>query len=194
MHYKHTIYTVPTFSNPSGRATRVDRCQQLVRLARKYDALIIADYIYYFIQWNSTYTNLPTPLIPRVVDINHVLDGGLTRPFGNAIRHASFSKILALGLRIGWTSDLYPWTIAVRIFSQWGRAQPVRRISENPDSQKWHSLRSYRKDAHPFLQATISNYALCVTKILASSRGVLERRKDQYKVATLSTSSSHLVS
>ncbi|OBT95216.1 hypothetical protein VE01_07649 [Pseudogymnoascus verrucosus] len=102
-HYKNIIYTVPTFSNPSGRTTSLDRRQQLVRLARKYDALIIADDIYDFIQWNSTDTNPPPPLIPRIVDIDHVLDGGPTTPFGNAISNASFSKILAPGLRTGWT-------------------------------------------------------------------------------------------
>ncbi|KFX95070.1 hypothetical protein O988_05989 [Pseudogymnoascus sp. VKM F-3808] len=102
-HYKNIIYTVPTFSNPSGRTTSLDRRQQLVRLARKYDALIIADDIYDFICWNSISTKLSPPFIPRIVDIDHVLDGGPTTPFGNAISNASFSKILAPGLRTGWT-------------------------------------------------------------------------------------------
>ncbi|KFY13200.1 hypothetical protein V492_03424 [Pseudogymnoascus sp. VKM F-4246] len=116
-HYKNIIYAVPTFSNPSGKTISLDRRQKLVRLARKYDALVIADDIYDFIRWNSTCTNLPPPAIPRIVDIDHVLDGGPTTPFGNAISNASFSKILAPGLRTGWTEAT---TTFVRGLSQCG--------------------------------------------------------------------------
>jgi DNA-binding transcriptional MocR family regulator len=41
--YRHVIYCVPSFSNPSGRIMSLRRRQDLVRLARRYDALIVAD-------------------------------------------------------------------------------------------------------------------------------------------------------
>lgn len=49
--YRYVIYCVPIFSNPSGRIISPARRQQLIRLARKYDALVIADDVYDFVYW-----------------------------------------------------------------------------------------------------------------------------------------------
>lgn len=49
--YRFVIYCVPTFSNPSGRIMSLRRRQQLIQLARKYDALVIADDVYDFVHW-----------------------------------------------------------------------------------------------------------------------------------------------
>lgn len=72
------------------------RREQLVRLARRYDALIILDDVYDFLNWG-----LDLPL-PRLTDIDSVLDGGPATSFGNAISNGSFSKLLGPGLRAGW--------------------------------------------------------------------------------------------
>jgi DNA-binding transcriptional MocR family regulator len=96
-HYKNIIYAVPTFSNPSGRTMTLARRQQLTRLARKHDALVITDDVYDFLRWNSR-----SPPPPRLVDIDYMLDGGPISPFGNTVSNASFSKILGPGLRTGW--------------------------------------------------------------------------------------------
>lgn len=93
----------------------VRRRQQLVRLARQYDALIITDDVYDMLRWptpelekpaqdtpsaNLAVTNSPVP--PRIVDIDRVLDGGPADEFGHALSNGSFSKIVAPGCRVGW--------------------------------------------------------------------------------------------
>ncbi|KAE8146330.1 pyridoxal phosphate-dependent transferase [Aspergillus avenaceus] len=101
--YSHVIYCVPTFSNPSGTTMPVSRREALVRLARKHDALIIADDVYDFLDWTPSAAPGSTrhPL-PRIVDIDRTLDGGPATPFGNSTSNGSFSKIVAPGCRVGW--------------------------------------------------------------------------------------------
>lgn len=94
--YSSIIYCVPTFSNPTGMTMTMTCREQLVRLARRYNALIISDDVYDFLNWG------PTPSLPRLVDIDAVLDGGSATPFGNTVSNGSFSKLLGPGLRTGW--------------------------------------------------------------------------------------------
>jgi DNA-binding transcriptional MocR family regulator len=84
----------------------------LVGLARKYDALVITDDVYDFLQWPATSSpspsaleDLKTALLPRIVDLDLVVrrenrdeDDG----FGNAVSNGSFSKIVGPGVRTGW--------------------------------------------------------------------------------------------
>jgi DNA-binding transcriptional MocR family regulator len=49
--YKHIIYCVPSFANPSSRTMSLRRRRELVRLARRWDALCVADDVYDFLQW-----------------------------------------------------------------------------------------------------------------------------------------------
>lgn len=113
--YKHLIYCVPTFANPSSRTMTLDHREGLVRLAREYDALIVSDDVYDFLQWNAdplatTEANASTSkaaLLPRLVDIDRDLDSGTERQgadgFGNACSNGSFSKLIGPGVRVGWT-------------------------------------------------------------------------------------------
>lgn len=86
------------------------RRQELVRIARKYDALIITDDVYDQLQWpaslGSPGRSLETAALPRVVDVDRQLDGGAERAgsdgFGNAVSNGSFSKIVGPGCRTGW--------------------------------------------------------------------------------------------
>lgn len=108
--YKHVVYCVPTFGNPSSRTMTLRRRQELVRLARKYDALLVADDVYDFLQWpapDSAVEDQPNPAhLPRLVDIDREIDGGADRKgadgFGNAASNGSFSKIAGPGVRCGW--------------------------------------------------------------------------------------------
>lgn len=71
------------------------RREQLVRLARRHDALVISDDVYDFLNWG------PNPPMPRLTDIDASLDGG-PGSFGNTVSNGSFSKLLGPGLRTGW--------------------------------------------------------------------------------------------
>ncbi|PGH15947.1 hypothetical protein AJ79_02114 [Helicocarpus griseus UAMH5409] len=107
--YRHIIYAVPTFSNPSSKVMSLRRREELVRLARKYDALIISDDVYDHLQWpasppasTSSHEYPYKALVPRIVDVDRYLDGGPTNEFGNAVSNGSFSKIAGPGCRVGW--------------------------------------------------------------------------------------------
>ncbi len=94
----------------------VSRREGLVRLARKYDALVICDDVYDFLQWpvvsplrpsspSSPHAPPPTPTpLPRLVDIDLALgpDPCDPRHFGHAISNGTFSKIVSPGMRTGW--------------------------------------------------------------------------------------------
>ncbi|KAJ2983793.1 hypothetical protein NQ176_g430 [Zarea fungicola] len=104
--YKHVIYAVPTFANPSGKTMSLQRRLDLVRLAREFDALIVTDDVYDALRWprdkQDDARSLP-PAPPRIVDIDCMLSGGTqTSGFGNSVSNGSFSKIIAPGVRTGW--------------------------------------------------------------------------------------------
>ncbi|KAF2423798.1 PLP-dependent transferase [Tothia fuscella] len=108
--YKHIIYAVPTFSNPSSKTMTLRRREELVRIARDYDALIVTDDVYDQLQWppdgKIQESASSTSVVPRIVDVDRTHDGGAERDggdgFGNAASNGSFSKILGPGVRTGW--------------------------------------------------------------------------------------------
>ncbi|KAL2121613.1 hypothetical protein VTJ04DRAFT_5640 [Mycothermus thermophilus] len=115
--YRHVIYLVATSANPSGKTLSLPRREALVRLAREYDALIISDDVYDFLQWPVTphshshsSSSLP-PLsefkpLPLLTQIDASLPPSPHNPpgknFGHAVSNASFSKLVGPGTRTGW--------------------------------------------------------------------------------------------
>ncbi len=79
------LYTVPSFSNPSGRTLSSERRAALVDLALRHDLLVAEDDVYRELWFE---TPPPSPLASY----------GAAR----VVRLGSFSKILAPGLRLGW--------------------------------------------------------------------------------------------
>ncbi|KAK2807212.1 hypothetical protein FQN49_008789, partial [Arthroderma sp. PD_2] len=99
--YRHLIYLVPTFSNPSGRTVPLAHRARLVDLARRFDALIISDDIYDFIDSSEK-----VDVLPRLVDIDRALpvlptDRSAHR---HTLSNGSFSKLIGPGVRTGWLS------------------------------------------------------------------------------------------
>lgn len=80
--------------------------QELVRLAREFDGLIITDDVYDFLQWspdpNGSLCHPNYAVQPRLVDIDRYLDGGPKDEWGNAVSNGSFSKLIGPGTRTGW--------------------------------------------------------------------------------------------
>lgn len=99
------------------------RRQELVRLAREYDACIITDDVYDLLQWSADQYALQSSIkharLPRIVDIDRTLDGGAERNgadgYGNAVSNGSFSKIAGPGCRTGWLEGSTKFT--------WGNSQ-----------------------------------------------------------------------
>jgi DNA-binding transcriptional MocR family regulator len=79
------LYTVPTFSNPTGRSLAPDRRHALLRIAEQHALLVLEDDAYRELWFDA-------PPLPSLTthDVHHVA------------RLGSFSKIVAPGLRMGW--------------------------------------------------------------------------------------------
>lgn len=87
----------------------LQRREELIRIARRFDALVVADDVYDFLQWETQHGALSMPskaCLPRLVDVDRYLDGGTecsySHHFGNAVSNGSFSKIVGPGCRTGW--------------------------------------------------------------------------------------------
>lgn len=89
------------------------RRQELIRLAREYDACIICDDVYDQLQWpadkDSDQSSIEHAQIPRLVDVDRIMTGGSERDgadgFGNVVSNGTFSKIAGPGCRTGWAES-----------------------------------------------------------------------------------------
>ncbi|KAL1953496.1 hypothetical protein VTO42DRAFT_2749 [Malbranchea cinnamomea] len=152
--YKHIIYATPTLANPSTKIMSLRRREQLVRIARKYDALIVADDVYDHLFWPISPCSGVTQdkaLVPRLVDIDRYLDGGPKDEFGNAMSNGSFSKIMGAGCRVGWAEGTPQFA--------WGVSQVGSSRSGGAPSQLVSTFISHLLKTH-FLQSHIANTLL----------------------------------
>lgn len=87
--YWGMIYTIPTFHNPTGISMQKCVGENLIKLARKYNLLILCDDVYNLLNYQTR-----TPEFSRLKVLNHDQDC--------VISNGTFSKILAPGVRLGW--------------------------------------------------------------------------------------------
>ena len=80
------IYVIPNFQNPTGRTWSLERRQQLIELANRYDLPILEDNAYGEVRFEGQ----RVPSIKSMDTEERVIYLG------------SFSKILSPGLRVGW--------------------------------------------------------------------------------------------
>lgn len=84
------------------------RREALVDLARKYDALVVCDDVYDFLQWpldeRTTPERSANMRLPRLCDIERSMPPSEHDPkgFGHSVSNGSFSKIAGPGVRTGW--------------------------------------------------------------------------------------------
>ena len=120
--YKHIIYCVPTFANPSSRTMSLEYRTELVKIAREFDALIVADDVYDMLQWPVDYAEgtslepMSRAHLPRLVDLDREVEGAAKDGFGNAVSNGSFSKIVGPGVRVGWCEGTERFAFGL---SQW---------------------------------------------------------------------------
>lgn len=81
------IYVIPDFQNPAGMTMPKERRIEILKVARKYDILVIEDSPYRELRFSGE----PQPML-------YELDNGE----GNVITLGTFSKIFMPGFRMGW--------------------------------------------------------------------------------------------
>lgn len=81
------IYTVPDFQNPTGVTMSLERRQRLIELANAHDLLVVEDSPYRALRYEGD-------AVPTIKSLDTE---------GRVIHLGSFSKILAPGMRLGWT-------------------------------------------------------------------------------------------
>ncbi|KAF9020567.1 TdiD protein [Hymenopellis radicata] len=86
------LYTIPYGANPTGMTTSLPRRQEVLKLARKYNFLILEDDPYYHLYFGS---GAPPA---SYFSLERKMDGDI----GRVLRFDSLSKILAAGFRLGW--------------------------------------------------------------------------------------------
>jgi len=82
------FYTVANFQNPTGYTTSLDRRRKILKLARRYDLIIIEDNPYGELCYEGT-------VPPSYVSLDRD---------GRVIYLGSYSKTFAPGIRIGWVA------------------------------------------------------------------------------------------
>ncbi|MEM8857844.1 MAG: PLP-dependent aminotransferase family protein [Chloroflexota bacterium] len=87
-HRPKFVYTIPSYHNPTGYTMSQAKRERLHTLAQEHDFLIVADEVYQMLGYDDD--NPPPPGMGQFTAEDKV------------ISLASFSKILAPGLRLGW--------------------------------------------------------------------------------------------
>jgi len=80
------IYTIPTFQNPTGVTTPLERRVRILELAKEYGVAVMEDDAYFDLRFSG-----------ERIPMMYTLDNA-----GLVIYTGTFSKIMAAGMRMGW--------------------------------------------------------------------------------------------
>lgn len=103
--YNYVLYIVPTFSNPKGGSLSDADKMRLIKIARKYNMLIICDDVYELLDFRCNEAGHAYHKRMVYLDRETLPEG---EEYGNVISNATFSKILGPGLRTGWQETATP--------------------------------------------------------------------------------------
>ncbi|KII93912.1 hypothetical protein PLICRDRAFT_171614 [Plicaturopsis crispa FD-325 SS-3] len=87
------LYTIPTGSNPSGASIPESRKIEILKLAKRYDLLIMEDDAYAFLYYGPQ---------GRKARSYFSLEKEINGEMGRVVRFDSFSKVLSSGIRLGF--------------------------------------------------------------------------------------------
>lgn len=101
------IYCIPTHQNPTARVMPLQDRQRVVKLARKYGILVVADEVYHLLDWRDTTQHGPRPARMAVIDCHMEStdrdhNTSMATTTGCCVSVSSFTKIFAPGVRCGW--------------------------------------------------------------------------------------------
>lgn len=97
--FRAAVYAITIFHNPTGICYTAEKCRKLVKLARKYNLLLIADDVYNVLSYELERDDVFKPAPQRLFAYDDPSDSDYK---GNVITNGSFAKITAPGLRLGW--------------------------------------------------------------------------------------------
>ncbi|AGO13998.1 AaceriAGR141Cp [[Ashbya] aceris (nom. inval.)] len=103
--YRYVMYLIPTYSNPSGSTYSLETRMCLVELARRYDMLLISDDIYDLLAYDQPLEEMPHAL-PSIVHLDRATLNDPQESWGHTVANATFSKIIAPGLRCGYQESV----------------------------------------------------------------------------------------
>lgn len=89
------LYLLPNFQNPMGVSLSEMRRRKAVELAHRYDFIIVEDDPYRALRYSGRD-------LPSLLEIEADMLGPAWNDEGRVIHLATFSKVLAPGLRVGW--------------------------------------------------------------------------------------------
>ncbi|KAK9670959.1 Valine--pyruvate aminotransferase [Basidiobolus ranarum] len=92
--FSFMLYLVPTHNNPTGRSLSHERRIELVKLAAKYDMLVVCDDVYDILRYED-HANTPKRLVAYDYEFNKEASGFV-------ISNGTFSKLFGPGIRLGW--------------------------------------------------------------------------------------------
>ncbi len=149
------IYVLPNFQNPSGVTLSLERRQELVELAARYEVPIIEDDPYSQLRYEGEH-------MPPVLAVDAETRGGES----NVIYLSTFSKLLAPGIRLAWV-----------IASQ----EIIRRIVQAKQGADLHTatfnqMIAYEVGRDGFLERHIE----LIRKIYGERRDVMLRAMDEH--------------
>lgn len=136
------IYTLPTFQNPTGVTLSLERREQLLALAQRYEVPILEDDPY-----GELWYDEPPPPPIKALDRH-----------GYVIYLSTFSKMLFPGLRIGWLAAPQPVVerlarvkqgadLHTNTLGQWAVAEFCRRGLLEPHLERIRPLYRQRREA-----------------------------------------------
>jgi len=94
------IFLMTVLHNPKGTSYSEERCKAVIKLARKYNLLVVVDDVYNIFQFNEN-------KVKRMVTFDNPSDPDYG--IGHVISNGSFSKILFPAIRLGWMETSSTW-------------------------------------------------------------------------------------